>query len=70
MKITVADNLSGVSSFNAYLNGKWVLMTYDYKDGYMKYDFDEHLLKGSNSFSLFVKDAVGNVSKFEATLIY
>ncbi len=31
LKFRIRDNLSGLSEFNCYVNGEWVLMNYDYK---------------------------------------
>lgn len=31
LSFRISDNLSGISSFDAYVNGEWVLMNYDYK---------------------------------------
>ena len=31
LSVSIVDALSGIDSFNAYINGEWVLMEYDYK---------------------------------------
>ena len=33
IQVKISDNLSGISSYNAYLNGKWLLAEYDGKSG-------------------------------------
>lgn len=31
LRFTIGDNLSGINSFEAYVNGEWILMRYEYK---------------------------------------
>ncbi len=54
------DNLSGIASFEATINGEWLLMKYDYKTGILQSEKKEkkRLLKGD--FELKVKDRAGN----------
>ncbi|MFM9841168.1 MAG: M23 family metallopeptidase [Cyclobacteriaceae bacterium] len=54
------DNLSGIASFEANINGEWLLMKYDYKSGILQSEkLDKtKLLKGD--FELKVKDRAGN----------
>ncbi len=35
------DNLSGISTFNAYLNGEWILLDFDAKNNLLTYRFDK-----------------------------
>ncbi|MCX6187084.1 MAG: hypothetical protein NTU43_08825, partial [Bacteroidetes bacterium] len=37
----VKDNLSGVGKYEAYLNGKWIMLDYDAKSNMLSYKFDE-----------------------------
>ena len=67
--IKLSDNLSGIKSYRGTLNGKWILMDYDEKRHLLTYTFDEMIHPGKNVFSLRVTDAVGNSSRYEATLI-
>lgn len=61
----VSDDLSGVQTFNAYYNGKWVLMNYDPKRNYMWGDFGEFLYTNADQQELkvVVEDERGNVAK-------
>jgi hypothetical protein len=64
--ISISDNLSGIDSFNGYINGNWVLFEYDYKKARITYEFDNQFLQdGRNEFKLEVTDNVGNSSIFE-----
>ncbi|MDD4603046.1 MAG: M23 family metallopeptidase [Bacteroidales bacterium] len=67
--IKISDNLSGIKSYEGRLNGKWILMDYDLKSNLLTYTFDDLVRSGSNQFVLTVSDAVGNTSRYEATLI-
>jgi hypothetical protein len=64
----ITDNLSGIYSFNASLNGEWLLMQYDYKRNLLWSDplDDSQPLKGK--FVLEVVDNAGNSTKFETNL--
>lgn len=65
VRIAIRDNLSGIASFNAYLDGKWVLMRYEHKNAVIWSEFMDksQVLKGK--FTLEVVDKAGNVAKFE-----
>lgn len=57
----VNDALSGVSTYNAYLNGKWVLLDYDKKYKRITCELDDQGIKGNNVLKLEVKDHKGNI---------
>lgn len=64
----ISDNLSGIGKINAWLNGQWLLMQYDYKTGLIWSDplDPKQPLKGD--FVLEVTDKAGNVKKLEVRL--
>ena len=63
---TISDDFSGISSYNGYINGNWILFDYDYKNARITYDFDgQFLQEGKNEFKLEVTDNVGNSTIFE-----
>ena len=64
---TIADNFSGIQSFNAYIDGKWVLMEYDSKNRHLWHRFDSGLSKGKHTFKLVVKDWKDNEKVYEAS---
>ena len=70
IRMTISDNLSGINTYNGFLNGAWILMDYDAKNNLLEYVFDEKLKPGSNIFKLRVEDNVGNVKTYQATLVY
>jgi murein DD-endopeptidase MepM/ murein hydrolase activator NlpD len=65
----ISDNLSGIQSFNAYLNGQWILMEYDSKSASLWHVFENNLPKGKLHFKLVVKDAKDNEKIYEANFI-
>ncbi len=66
----VKDDLSGINTYRASLNNKWILMEYDPKVKRLVYYIDEHMKKGKNKFSLEVTDGKKNNAKFEAEVYY
>lgn len=68
IKLKVTDNLSGVKSVKATLDGKWLLMIYDKKSGLMKsQSLTNTPLIGD--FKLIVTDDVNNTTTFKKTLL-
>jgi hypothetical protein len=70
LKCTIEDKESGVKSYKATLNKKWVLLDYDHKTKLIKYDFDQNIIKGKNLFIVFVKDNAGNTKEYKAEFTY
>lgn len=68
----ISDNLSGISSYNAYIDNRWILLKYDYKTHQLYYNWDKHIkkLNQQRKFLLKVTDAVGNISIFEKLIDY
>ncbi|MBP3254635.1 MAG: MATE family efflux transporter [Bacteroidales bacterium] len=60
LKIKISDNLSGINSYNAYLNGQWILTEFDGKRSMLTYNIDKHMKKGKNTLKIVVSDAKGN----------
>lgn len=66
--LKISDDLSGISNFRATINGKWILMEYEYKRNTLTYDFGDAINTDTeNNFKLIVTDNVGNSTTFEAT---
>ncbi len=64
--IKIGDNFSGVKSYMGYIDGKWVLMKWDYKTKVLSYTFDDSVAAGKHTFELTVTDVVSNASTFKA----
>ena len=68
LKLKINDSETGISSYRGTINGKFILMEYDYKTGMLVYDFNDKIINASeNKFKLIVLDKVGNKSTYEAT---
>ncbi|HEX9601768.1 MAG TPA: M23 family metallopeptidase, partial [Mariniflexile sp.] len=68
LKVKINDALSGISNYRATVNGKWILMEYEYKTKTLTYDFNDGIVTDTkNDFKLIVTDNVGNSATFEAT---
>jgi len=67
IQFTIGDSLSGIKSYNGYLNGNWVLFEYDNKTRKITHTFDADSLvnEGSNDLKIEVVDNVGNSAIFE-----
>ncbi|MEZ4837883.1 M23 family metallopeptidase [Flavobacterium sp.] len=67
LQFTITDDLSGIKSYNGYLNGKWILFDYDYKSNILEHDFSDNIvLEGRNELKIVVIDNVGNSTIFES----
>jgi hypothetical protein len=67
ISVKIDDQLSGIESYRASIDGKWILMEYDAKQDLLSYFFDERVPPGKHLFRLEVKDKVGNSSTYEAS---
>jgi len=68
LRIEIKDDLSGINSYRATINGKFILMEYEYKDNSLTYYFSDHIIEDTeNNFKLIVIDNVGNSTTFEST---
>jgi len=66
IQLTISDNLSGLNTYNGYLNGKWILFEYDYKTKKITHYFDDGIFTdGRNDLKVVVSDNVGNSTIFE-----
>lgn len=66
LKVSITDDASGIDTYNAYLNGEWILMEYDYKTNLLVHDFaDGKVQNGKNELKVIVTDNVGNSTTFE-----
>ena len=66
LEFTIKDELSGIKSYDGYLNGNWILFEYDYKSKIMFHNFDDGIVaEGKNDLKVVVTDNVGNSTIFE-----
>lgn len=68
LSLKIVDDLSGIDTYNAYINGEWVLMSYEYKTNTITYNFDDKILnKKECNLKVIVTDNVGNTTTYETT---
>jgi len=61
LSVHISDDLSGVDSYSATLNGEWILMEYEPKKSTLTYNFDDKILdKKQCVLKVIVTDNVGN----------
>ena len=65
IEFAISDNLSGIASYNAYVDGRWVLMEFNPKKDLIYYTFDGHVKEGKHHLKLVVADNAGNVNTYE-----
>lgn len=65
----ISDNLSGIKSFNGYIDGKWALMEFDTKTATLWHSFDERTASGKHTLELVVVDMKENTRKYTVTFI-
>lgn len=67
MRFTIKDNLSGIRSFEAWVDGKWVLMRYEHKQAVIWSETKaKQPLKGA--VLLKVTDMAGNIAEYRTTI--
>lgn len=68
LSLKISDDLSGINSYTATINGEWILMEYEPKTKTITYNFDDRILdKTQCDLKVVVTDNVGNSSTFEST---
>lgn len=71
LSVSINDALSGIDSYNAYLNGEWILMEYDYKTKKLVHNLkDGKVISGKNDIKIVVTDKLENTTTFTSNFIY
>jgi len=66
IQFSISDELSGIKSYNGYLNGKWILFEYDNKTKKITHNFADGIVaEGANELKIIVADNLGNSTIFE-----
>ena len=66
LMVGLTDNMSGIDSYNCYIDGRWVLFEYDYKTAMLKAKISTlDLAKGAHTLTAEVTDACGNKGTLE-----
>ena len=59
--LRIGDNLSGVKSYAGKIDGKWVLMEWDFKTKILSYTFNNDIVPGKHIFELTISDNKNNI---------
>ena len=72
IRFRITDNLSGIQNYHLFIDGKWVLLDYDYKSNTLTYLFDNHVEKNGelHSLQLTVIDGKGNTGYYSTKFYY
>ncbi|MCF8363612.1 MAG: M23 family metallopeptidase [Prolixibacteraceae bacterium] len=71
IRFKIEDELSGVDNYNVFIDGKWILFSYDMKRDMLEYIFDENIEKGkTHQLRLEVTDKKNNLAVFETSFYY
>jgi hypothetical protein len=64
LRFQIDDDLSGIDTFDCYVNGRWVCMYYDYKRKLLWSEKKSESDKFTGEVKLVVKDNVNNVKQY------
>ncbi len=68
LSLLISDDLSGIASYEATLNGEWILMEYEPKNNTITYNFDDKILDQKQcDLKVVVTDNVGNSTTFTSS---
>ena len=66
LQFSISDELSGIKSYDGYLNGKWILLEYESKTKKLIHRFSDGIVaEGKNDLKIVITDNVGNSTIFE-----
>lgn len=61
IRVKISDNLTGIETYNGYIDNTWVLFEYDAKSNLLEYAFDDNMPTGDKHLlKIEVIDKVGN----------
>ncbi len=72
LKFTIKDNFSGIKSYNAYLNDKWVIAQYDSKNNLLSIPLKKAHIIRNNKYNLKIKvsDNCDNTKELNSWFFY
>ena len=66
----INDNESGISYYRGEIDGKWILMEYDYKTNSLTYHIPRDFKSGKHNISIRVRDKLNNEALYSKEFIY
>lgn len=70
LRFKITDDMTGIETYDIYLDGVWVLGKYDAKNALLYYEIDEKMKKGTNDMKVVVTDGVGNQKIMNVKVVY
>ncbi|MGM0475272.1 MAG: M23 family metallopeptidase [Bacteroidota bacterium] len=72
LRFTIRDDLSGIETYEGYIDNRWALFEYDPKNDLLTYTFDDQRIRqgSGHELELYVTDAKGNVNLFHTTFVW
>ena len=71
IRLRLKDDISGIKSYNAFLNGKWALFEYEPKSNLIFHNISDKIInEGENTLIINYQDGVGNKGIYKATIYY
>ena len=71
IRLRLKDDISGIKSYNAFLNGKWALFEYEPKLNLIFHNISDKIInEGENILIINYQDGVGNKGVYKATIYY
>ena len=70
LRFKISDDMTGIETYDIYLDDVWVLGQYDAKNNLLYYEFDEKMKKGTNNVKVVVTDGVGNKKTLKVKVVY
>jgi hypothetical protein len=69
--IKTTDNMSGISTYNAFINNSWILLDYDAKNDLLQYEFDNKTIYNQKQeLHIIVIDKKGNTATWKSDVIF
>ncbi len=68
LSFRIKDNLSGINTYRALIDGKWILMNYDAKYSLLYHKFDERTSLGKHDLELTVTDRKNNSKTYKTVI--
>jgi hypothetical protein len=70
LRFKISDDMTGIETYDIYLNDVWVLGQFDAKNALLYYEFDDKIKAGTNKVKVVVTDGVGNKKTLNAKVVY
>lgn len=68
LKVRIDDTMSGIKDYRAEVNGKWVLMNYDYKQKLLWSEKMDENIPFSGELTILVRDRANNITTIKSKI--